>query len=251
MVKMSAQGKLVIRRIGDEEAKKKVVAFLSSKSRNITPEDVTTKLRCLPVVLSTSIDAEIGSRVARYLQELGADAIFVPAATADDSLKKEPLVLSEMSLSPKKSLSAQEDLSPTPQIKNANPSSGNKTAIYALSLLALVAIIGTKRLFDHDEGGFGVTAICILLSPFLIAAAVTGLFAEKRRSRLMAKVLTSFTTLVILSSILFLAFCLTTAPSFGHMLLLLFFFLLMIKKKDRCTNQKSNDEDLSDHNSAR
>lgn len=76
------RGKLIIRGIPSDDVARRVVTYLCATNRNVPPEDVACRLKRLPLVVSSSIPAEVGNRVVRSLAEMGADAVFVPEEPA-------------------------------------------------------------------------------------------------------------------------------------------------------------------------
>jgi len=73
-----ANGKLIIQSIPNEVVAQKVFTFVCANSRNISPEVVAAKLKKLPLVLSSSISSQAGSRVIQSLAAMGAEAVFIP-----------------------------------------------------------------------------------------------------------------------------------------------------------------------------
>ena len=71
-------GKLIIRSIPNEDVAQKVFTFVCANAQNIPPEVVAAKLKKLPLVLSSSISSQAGSRVIQSLAEMGAEAVFIP-----------------------------------------------------------------------------------------------------------------------------------------------------------------------------
>lgn len=73
-----AHGKLIIQNIPNEEVAQKVFTFVCANARNISPEVVATKLKKLPMVLSSSISSRAGNRAIQSLAAMGAEAVFIP-----------------------------------------------------------------------------------------------------------------------------------------------------------------------------
>lgn len=73
-----ANGKLIIRGIPSEDVAQKVFSFVCANAHNTSPEVVADKLKKLPLVLSSSISAQAGSRAVQLLADMGAEAVFVP-----------------------------------------------------------------------------------------------------------------------------------------------------------------------------
>lgn len=73
-----ANGKLIIRGIPSEDVEQKVFSFVCANAKNTSPEVVAARLKKLPVVLSSSISLQAGSRAVQFLAEMGAEAVFVP-----------------------------------------------------------------------------------------------------------------------------------------------------------------------------
>ncbi len=83
------KGKLIIRGIPNDDVAQKVVAFMCASAKNATPEAVAARLKNLPLVVSSAIQAQTAYRVVRALQAIGADVEFVPDAPADTSFELE------------------------------------------------------------------------------------------------------------------------------------------------------------------
>ena len=73
-------GMLVIRTIPNDEVARRVTDFICSHAAGATPDKVTAGLASLPLVLAGSLPGATGVRLARALQELGADAQFISEA---------------------------------------------------------------------------------------------------------------------------------------------------------------------------
>lgn len=85
------RGRLVIRAIPDDATARKVAAYLLIHAAGATPEKVAARLASLPAVLAGSIEPEAGERSARELQELGADAQFIPNRAKAPQSKAHPV----------------------------------------------------------------------------------------------------------------------------------------------------------------
>jgi hypothetical protein len=77
-VSSNSTGRLIIRAIPDPEVARKVVTFICRHGGNPAPETIAARLATLPLVLSSSMPAASGTRIAAALMELGADAVFLP-----------------------------------------------------------------------------------------------------------------------------------------------------------------------------
>ena len=74
------RGRLVLQEVPAGDVEKRIVTLLSKFAKNVTPEELKTKVRNTPYALSNNIPAEKAMILLEALQKLGATAAFVPHA---------------------------------------------------------------------------------------------------------------------------------------------------------------------------
>ena len=77
-----SKGSLILKALSPAADPAQVAAYLEKRAKSIPPEKIPSLLNNLPVVLSRNVGEEIGRAVIRRLEELGAEALFVPSPAA-------------------------------------------------------------------------------------------------------------------------------------------------------------------------
>ena len=72
------KGKLVIVEVPEGDARQEIVSYLSSIIKNASIDQLTEKTRQTPIVFNRGITSDVGYRVIKELEDLGALALFVP-----------------------------------------------------------------------------------------------------------------------------------------------------------------------------
>ena len=74
----SIKGSLILKAVSMEADESQLITFLTKRAKNILPEDIPDLILNAPVVLSRNVPQRIGIAVVDQLQQLGAEAAFVP-----------------------------------------------------------------------------------------------------------------------------------------------------------------------------
>lgn len=74
----NCKGSLILKALSPSADEAQLAAFLEKRAKSIPPEKIPALLKNLPVVLSRNVAEEIGRLVIRRLEELGAEALFIP-----------------------------------------------------------------------------------------------------------------------------------------------------------------------------
>lgn len=88
----SIKGSLILKAVSTEADEMQLITFLTKRAKNILPEDIPDLIKNAPVVLSRNVPQLIGVAVVDQLQQLGAEAAFIPNQQA---AQPEPTPLSE------------------------------------------------------------------------------------------------------------------------------------------------------------
>lgn len=72
------EGKLILKTLPDEEARKAVIVYLSKLFKTVPQEKIVALLQTMPVVLSHNVPANVAQKVITDLQKFGASAIYMP-----------------------------------------------------------------------------------------------------------------------------------------------------------------------------
>lgn len=73
----SNTGKLIIRGIPDDNRRERIVDYLCSFANGTARDEVAARLERLPLTLGSAMPADVGGKILKSLQELGADAVFI------------------------------------------------------------------------------------------------------------------------------------------------------------------------------
>lgn len=87
----SIKGSLILKAVSTEADEAQLITFLAKRAKNILPEDIPNLIRNAPVVLSRNVPQHIGMAVAGQLQQLGAEAAFIPHQEAPPPAATSPL----------------------------------------------------------------------------------------------------------------------------------------------------------------
>jgi len=77
-----SKGSLILKALSPAADLAQVAAYLEKRAKSIPPEKIPSLLNNLPVVLSRNVGEAIGRAVICRLEELGAEALFIPSPTA-------------------------------------------------------------------------------------------------------------------------------------------------------------------------
>lgn len=74
----NSKGSLILKALSPAADEAQLIAYLEKRAKSIPPDKIPDLLKNLPVVLSRNVAEEIGLLVVQRLQELGAEALFIP-----------------------------------------------------------------------------------------------------------------------------------------------------------------------------
>lgn len=80
----NSKGSLILKALSPTADEALLTAYLEKRAKSIPPEKIPALLKNLPVILSRNVAEETGQLVIRRLEELGAEALFIPAQENDD-----------------------------------------------------------------------------------------------------------------------------------------------------------------------
>ncbi|NLX18078.1 MAG: HD domain-containing protein [Desulfobulbus sp.] len=72
------KGSLVLKALSPAADTAQLVAYLEKRAKSIPPDTIPSLLKHLPIVLSRNVSEETGRTVVRHLENLGAEAFFIP-----------------------------------------------------------------------------------------------------------------------------------------------------------------------------
>ena len=78
-----SKGSLILKALSPAADAAQIAAYLEKRAKSIPRDKIPSLLNNLPVVLSRNVAEETGRAVIRRLEELGAEALFVPSRTAE------------------------------------------------------------------------------------------------------------------------------------------------------------------------
>jgi len=81
----NSKGSLILKALSPSADEALLTAYLEKRAKSIPPEKIPALLKNLPVILSRNVAEETGQLVIRRLEELGAEALFIPVQESDDS----------------------------------------------------------------------------------------------------------------------------------------------------------------------
>jgi HD-GYP domain-containing protein (c-di-GMP phosphodiesterase class II) len=79
------KGCLILKALSPTADTTPLIAYLEKRAKSIPPETIPSLLQQLPIVLSRNVSAKTGRTVVQHLQNLGAEAFFVPAHNTIDT----------------------------------------------------------------------------------------------------------------------------------------------------------------------
>ena len=74
----NSKGSLILKALSPAADEAQLTAYLEKRAKSIPPEQIPALLKNLPVILSRNVAEETGLLVIRRLEELGAEALFIP-----------------------------------------------------------------------------------------------------------------------------------------------------------------------------
>ncbi len=74
----NSKGSIILKVLSSSADEGQISAYLEKRSKSIPPEKIPALLKNLPVVLSRNVVASTAHRVIRQLEQLGAEAFFIP-----------------------------------------------------------------------------------------------------------------------------------------------------------------------------
>jgi len=87
----NSKGSLILKALSPGADEAPITAYLEKRAKSIPPEKIPFLLKNLPVTLSRNVSEQTGRIVIRRLEELGAQAVFVPFGTGDaDTIAASP-----------------------------------------------------------------------------------------------------------------------------------------------------------------
>jgi HD-GYP domain-containing protein (c-di-GMP phosphodiesterase class II) len=88
----NSKGSLILKALSPSADEAQLIAYLEKRAKSIPPEHIPALLKNLPVILSRNVAEETGLLVIRRLEELGAEALFIPAqeSGADETTLDQP-----------------------------------------------------------------------------------------------------------------------------------------------------------------
>ncbi|WP_028317828.1 HD-GYP domain-containing protein [Desulfobulbus elongatus] len=81
----TSRGSLILKALSPTADEPQLIVYLEKRAKSIPPDKIPTLLRNLPVVLSRNVAEDTGLLVVRRLQELGAEAQFLPLQDGADA----------------------------------------------------------------------------------------------------------------------------------------------------------------------
>jgi HD-GYP domain-containing protein (c-di-GMP phosphodiesterase class II) len=79
----NSKGSLILKALSPAVDEAQLTAYLEKRAKSIPPAQIPALLKNLPVILSRNVAEETGLLVIRRLEELGAEALFIPAQEND------------------------------------------------------------------------------------------------------------------------------------------------------------------------
>jgi hypothetical protein len=176
----NSKGSLILKALSPAADEAQIIAYLEKRAKSIPADQIPSLLRNLPVVLSRNVAEETGRLVVRRLEDLGAEALFLPsrdnadpvgAASNEDSVDAAELMRTQMAEQPRKTVLPQALLKT------------NKEVLIIVAMLAIAWMINSTLASQY-----------LLLGCYTLPAVVSAYLFGRRQA-----VLTAFASILLVS----------------------------------------------------
>jgi HD-GYP domain-containing protein (c-di-GMP phosphodiesterase class II) len=175
----NSKGSLILKALSPAADEAQLTAYLEKRAKSIPPEQIPALLKNLPVILSRNVAEETGLLVIRRLEELGAEALFIPTqdGTNDDKALEtpnEPLDLAALMRARR---------------KNSRKSKGLKRSFkqFNKEIWIILSMLGVAWMFNYT-----LASQYLLLGFYTLPAVISAYLFGRRQA-----VLTAFASILL------------------------------------------------------
>jgi hypothetical protein len=175
----NSKGSLILKALSPAADEALLTAYLEKRAKSIPPEQIPALLKNLPVILSRNVAEETGLLVIRRLEELGAEALFIPTlegANDDKALEtpNEPLDLAALMRARR---------------KNSRKSSGPGRSLKQINkeIWIILSMLGVAWMFNYT-----LASQYLLLGFYTLPAVLSAYLFGRRQA-----VLTAFASIIL------------------------------------------------------
>ena len=175
----NSKGSLILKALSPAADEAQLTAYLEKRAKSIPPEQIPALLKNLPVILSRNVAEETGLLVIRRLEELGAEALFIPTQEGANDEKaletpSEPLDLNALMRARR---------------KNSRKSKGLKRSFkqFNREIWIILSMLGVAWMFNYT-----VASQYLLLGFYTLPAVLSAYLFGRRQA-----VLTAFASILL------------------------------------------------------
>jgi HD-GYP domain-containing protein (c-di-GMP phosphodiesterase class II) len=177
------KGSLILKALSPSADKTQLTAYLEKRAKSIPPEQIPALLNNLPVILSRNVAEETGVLVIRRLEELGAEALFIPSreGTVDETaftVPNEPI-----------------DLAALMRARRKNSRKNKERSLRRINkeIWIILSMLGVAWMFNHT-----VASQYLLLGFYTLPAVLSAYLFGRRQA-----VLTAFASILLVGLVSF------------------------------------------------
>lgn len=171
------KGSLILKALSPSADKAQLTAYLEKRAKSIPREQIPALLNSLPVILSRNVAEETGLLVIRRLEELGAEALFIPSREG---------AVDETTLTPP---DAPIDLAALMRARRKNSQKNKDRSLRRINkeIWIILSMLGVAWMFNYT-----VASQYLLLGFYTLPAVVSAYLFGRRQA-----VLTAFASILL------------------------------------------------------